>query len=199
MICPPPLAEGPRNYRREFDLATALAEGGVARCDFTPSELGRAHDGPCTLGSMSTDASIALGALVSQFGDLPVAVIGTRLAAVVAARTVPAGGTLVLWDPVVDGSAYAKEVMRARRLSELASGESKGKDVIDTANNGTVDVVGYPVETALLDEVTIAPTCRSRERGPAHPSRGDDPEGDAEAGGPRPRRTMAARRGGRAG
>ncbi len=155
LICPPPLAEGPRNYRREFDLAAALAEGGVAAMRFHPIGTGQSADGPCTLGSMSTDASIAMGALVSQFADLPVAVVGTRLAAVVAARTIPAGGTLVLWDPVVDGSAYAKEVMRARRLSELASGES-GKDG-DTADDGTVDVVGYPVEKALLDEVRSHP------------------------------------------
>ena len=160
LICPPPLAEGPRNYRREYQLAAGLAEGGVAAMRFHPIGSGQSGDGPFTIASMSADASNALGALLAEFGDLPVAVVGTRLAAVVAARTTPAGGTLVLWDPVVDGSAYAKEVMRARRLSELASGESsKEEDPSNRirADNGPVDVVGYPVDRTLLDEATSQP------------------------------------------
>jgi hypothetical protein len=103
---------------------------------------------------MTADASTALRALRIEFGDLPAAVVGTRLGAVVAACTVPAGGMLVLWDPVVDGAAYTKEVMRARRLSELASGETAAADPFD---DETVDVVGYPVAQALLNEARSQP------------------------------------------
>jgi hypothetical protein len=155
LICPPPLAEGPRNYRREFQLAAGLAEGGVAAMRFHPIGSGHSSEGPCTLRSMTADASNALGALRIEFGDLPAAVVGTRLAAVVAARTVSAGGMLVLWDPVVDGAVYTKEVMRARRLSELASGGTVADG--DPSDDETVDVVGYPVARALLDEARSQP------------------------------------------
>ncbi len=104
---------------------------------------------------MSADASAAMDALLSQFGGLPVAIVGTRLAAVVAARTVPATGALALWDPVVDGATYEKEVMRARRLSELASGEAVKDE--NQGDDGPVDVVGYPVSKALLEEARQQP------------------------------------------
>ena len=155
LICPPPLAEGPRNYRREYDLAAGLARGGVAAMRFHPAGSGQSSDGPCTLTSMSADASAAMDALLSQFGGLPVAIVGTRLAAVVAARTVPATGALALWDPVVDGATYEKEVMRARRLSELASGEAVKDE--NQGDDGPVDVVGYPVSKALLEEARQQP------------------------------------------
>ncbi len=156
LICPPPLAEGPRNYRREYQLAAGLAEGGVAAMRFHPIGSGQSSETARSRStSMSADASNAMGALLAQFGDLPVALVGTRLAAVVAARTIPAGGTLVLWDPVVDGATYEKEVMRARRLSELASGESVKDE--NQADDGPVDVVGYPVDRTLLDEARSQP------------------------------------------
>ena len=108
LICPPPLAEGPRNYRREYDLAAGPGRGGVAAMRFHPAgadrvRMVRARSPRCrptprlpwTRFSPSSAASRSPS---SEPGWLRLLRLG---------RCLPRGA-LALWDPVVDGAHLRK-------------------------------------------------------------------------------------------
>lgn len=165
VVCPPVGGEAARNYRREVLLSRHLAAKGVDTIRFhyrgsghsDPSE----HDG---FESMVADADL----IRRSFSDeLPTVWMGTRLGTLVAARMTATehDQALVMWDPVLDATAYFREILRARVFSAFRSDETgtapKADLIKDLQSSGSTDLLGYRIASTLLDEVSAGSSLQS--------------------------------------
>lgn len=151
VICPPVLAEASRNYRREWLLATALAQAGVPTVRFHYRGSGQSADASgVTVQDLTADACAVADHLATLVPSAPLAFVGTRLGALVAAGARRGAGDdagpLVLWQPVVAPAAYARELHRARLMTSMRTrGRAGGLGRLEEAlaDDGYVDIAGY--------------------------------------------------------
>lgn len=158
VVCSPLYAEAIRNYRREVELARRLATLGVAVQRFHYRGSGNS-DGVSTdisFESLRTDALAAVERLTQHTQVSGVAFLGTRLGALVAASVAAefTEAPLVLWDPVIAGARYFREVFRYRILHELRSGIEAprgGRSLEESLKtSGSVDIFAYRISEGLL-------------------------------------------------
>jgi hypothetical protein len=156
VICGPYQAEVQRHYRREVLLARRLARSGIAAQRFHYAGFGHSDGDPsaATFDTMREDALAAADHLVRTTGVR--SFLGTRWGGLVAASAVAArGGHLALWEPVVDPARYFDEIFRflvMYRMKEDPATTMSETTVLDTLRrDGSVDVLGHPVDRALYD------------------------------------------------
>lgn len=156
VVCPPVLAEAARNYRREFQLACALAERGHAVARFHPRGAGHSHEAEgVTFTDLVEDAAAVADHLVATTRVTHLVLIGTRLGAMVAAALRGRRhdcGRLVLWQPVTGGDAYLRELHRVRLMTHLRGQTRTGRaQRLDRAlaEDHTVEIAGHALDRAL--------------------------------------------------
>lgn len=158
VICSALLAEHLKTYRTEVLAARAFAARGFAVARF--HYRGTGHSGgvteTATVSTMLHDVAEA-SEYLSKLADVPLlAFCGVRWGALIgglAAHSVP-GAPLVLWEPVVDGTRYFRDIFRARQMSALTRGEqiTTAPHVLEELRTiGFVDVMGYPVHSDLYE------------------------------------------------
>lgn len=164
VVCPPVASEFEKNYRRETLLAWALAARGVAVGRFHYVGTGHSDGEPtaASLGSMVDDAIAATERFVTRTAVRRLAFLGTRVGALVAAavaRRYP-GAPLALWEPVLTGREYLREVFRAAFMGQLSRGAdtppSQELVVSRLREQGWIDVLGYTVGWPLYESVLPA-------------------------------------------
>ncbi len=117
LICPP----GPQEYMRSHmalrTLAALLAREGfhVLRFDYyaTGDSAGESSEG--TLSEWRANIVAARDDLRECSGAKKISVVGLRLGATLAASTPIDAVNLMLWEPVVDGTAYVNQLRRLHR------------------------------------------------------------------------------------
>jgi uncharacterized protein len=137
------------DFRR---LAAMLAQAGhhVFRFDYlgTGDSAGGAEDG--NVADWVRNIAQAAEELRELSGARQLSIVGKRLGAALAVRACRAGldaRRLVLWDPVVNGSAYVSELEMwdARRNLLLLHAERRGP--------GRPELLGYPFPRALRQQL----------------------------------------------
>ena len=146
-------AEFQRNYRREVLLSRRAAAAGIRtlRCHYRGTGNSIASDGPADLDSMSGDLRTLLDGV-----EGPVALLGTRVGAIAAARArATANIPLILWEPVIRGDRWVEEVIRAALAREIGQGTGVTADTIRSRwnDNGVAFVLGETVPKAVVDQV----------------------------------------------
>lgn len=145
-------AELQRNYRREVVLARNAAAAGFAVVRFHYRGAGNSlGDDEVSLDSMTEDLTE-----VARSVDGPVVLVGTRVGALAVARVrtlldLPS----VLWEPVVDGSRWVEEVVRACLAREVAQGRNVTAADIRARweSDGRVFVLGETVTSRIVGDV----------------------------------------------
>jgi pimeloyl-ACP methyl ester carboxylesterase len=157
VVCSPLGGEADTNRRREVLLARALAAQRVAvvRHDYRGTGNSDGSPAELTFDSMLEDSLCVIDLLAERSGLRP-AVLGTRLAALVAVAATSRTGTsgLVLWHPCRDGAGYFRELGRMRRMSKLAQQADRtaaGARSIeeDLAIDGRTELAGYELHQAV--------------------------------------------------
>ena len=145
-------AEFQRNYRREVVVARACADAGLASIRFHYRGVGNSIvDDPPSIASMTDDLLE-----VADQATAPVVFVGTRLGALAVAK---ARATLdrpaILIEPVLNGSRWVEEVIRAGLAREISQGSEVTADDFRHrwADNGVAFVLGETVPAAVVDEV----------------------------------------------
>ncbi len=120
LLCSPFGEEASRAHRTYRVLATQLERAGfsVLRFDYsgTGDSLGQAED--VTLATCVADIGAAAEGLLAASGAQRVALVGLRLGATLALLASTRGlrpRHLLLWDPIVDGAAYLRELVTQHR------------------------------------------------------------------------------------
>lgn len=156
VICSPVAAELEKNYRRETLLAEALAARGLAVQRFHYRGVGHS-DGDAaalTFESMVDDALQAAAHLSERAQVDRLAFVGTRLGGLTAAAAVAGvGGPLVLWEPVIDGRRYFREVFRVVAMRAVRKGERSPADgaLGELRRQGSIDVLGHTIGFPLYE------------------------------------------------
>lgn len=162
VICPSLQAELLANYRREVLLARRLAELGLAVHRFHYRGAGNSdgETGDLTFTSLLSDSLTAAAELDERAGPGRIAFVGIRLGAPIAAAAAQQrdGAPLALWEPVTDMTRYVRDILRSLRARGVKQGvadERSTDDLLDAMRtNGWLDVLGYPLHSALYDSMT---------------------------------------------
>jgi uncharacterized protein len=151
LLCPPWGQEYLVSHRIYRRLAVRLSESGyhVLRFDYfgTGDSAGTREDGDLT--TWYDDAVIALDELRDMSGFQSVATFGIRLGAVVAWQLATSRSdvhTTVLWDPVVHGRDYVRELMAAQMESDRWSLTPVRRELtVERAQ----DLLGFPLTPVM--------------------------------------------------
>lgn len=160
VVCSPLGSEQVANYRREVGVARALAERGTSVLRHHPRGHGDSRGEPdqISIGQLAADA-VALARQVGGVDELPVAVLGTRVAAPVALRVASQldAQSVALWCPVTP-KRFLREALRARAVGGLKQGRSPEEPDEALAARGCLDVVGYEFSSRLYEEFSADDT-----------------------------------------
>ena len=154
VVCSPLHNEFLKHYRREVLLSRHLAGHGVAVSRFHYRGTGNSDgdEADMTFDRMCEDAKAAASSLLAFIGPKPLAFLGTRFGALVAAAA--GAGPLVLWEPVVEPKRYFREAFRIRRMSDVASGKPADDSLDprrDLETEGHVEVLGAAFHRRLYE------------------------------------------------
>jgi len=168
LICPPWGAEYTNSHRSLRVLARTLAERGhhVLRFDYSGTGDSWGDSTDADLEQWQTDIALAARELRTMSGTDRISLIGMRLGAYVAATAaanLPAVDAIVLWDPVLDGNAWAREVANAHP-HRIATEEviEFGRTLISTRFHQQLTTLA-PVDTDVLSRLRslVITTCDS--------------------------------------
>jgi pimeloyl-ACP methyl ester carboxylesterase len=156
LLCNPFGEEASRAHRTYRVLATQLERAGYASLRFDYSSTGDSlGDGAAaTVDAWVGDVVIAAERLREATSAARVAVVGLRFGATLAMLASARGELrmrhLLLWDPVVDGAGYLRELVaqhRAYMRDEIGAG---WQDRLQIAADGTpAEALGAPIGAAL--------------------------------------------------
>jgi pimeloyl-ACP methyl ester carboxylesterase len=162
VVCPSICVDFTRNYRREVELARALAAAGLATQRFqyrgTGNSDGDAAD--MTFDRMVADAAVALEHLADHAGPVPVAFVGSRFGALIAAAAAHdhPGAPLVLVEASLDPVRFFREGFRARMAQSLRERDEARRTTAtmlqELAEKGSVDVMGHSVDRRLYESAS---------------------------------------------
>ncbi len=160
LLCNPFGEEASRAHRTFRVLATQLERAGFAalRFDYSGTGDSEGESEDATLDAWISDIAAAAERLRAASGAARIAIIGLRLGATLAALAAARGAVrprhLVLWDPVVDGAAYLRELAaqhRAYMRAEMGPGRA---DRLRTRPDGTpLEALGAPIGDALAAQL----------------------------------------------
>jgi len=160
ILCPPWGPEYFISHRILRRLAERLSDSGchVLRFDYfgTGDSAGEREDGDLT--SWCEDASLAVDELRDMSGFENVTAIGIRLGAVVGWRLAqqrPDICAVSMWDPVVDGAQYVRELIEAQQEIDRWS-LTCAKPRASKAR--VLNLIGYPLTSAMRSSIEAVET-----------------------------------------
>ena len=162
LICSPIQSELLKNNRREVMLARRLASRGLAVGRFHYVGTGNSDGdlGDVTIAGMAADAAAVAAALAAASGTDRIGFVATRLGSLPASSVASGwpGASLALWEPVVSGRSYLKELMRVRLMVGMRQGADGSEQVAEDvakqlARTGSFEVMGFSIGGALKDDL----------------------------------------------
>lgn len=158
LLCNPFGEEASRSHRTFRVLATQLERAGFSALRFdysgTGDSLGSTAD--ASVAAWVDDIATAADRLAEVSGARRIAIIGLRFGATLAMLACARGlraRQLVMWDPIVDGAAYLRELVVQH--DAYMRGELGGhQQPVRTHPDGSpVEAFGTPISPALAHEV----------------------------------------------
>lgn len=161
LLCNPLGEEAARAHRIYRVLATQLERSGfhVLRFDYggTGDSMGASED--VSIAGWIADVATAAEQVLATSGAKKLVAIGLRLGGTLAALATSRGGLrlrhLVLWDPVVDGKAYLRELATLHRsYMKLEMGADDWRDRLRVDADGVpAEALGTPISAAFAAEL----------------------------------------------
>lgn len=164
LACYPIAGEYMRAHRAFRQLAGLLSRAGahVMRFDYTGTGDSAGDVDEASVEAWTEDVGRAVTELRELCDPPAVKVVGLRLGAtlgLLAAERIDAVDQVVLWDPIVDGGTYVRE-LEGRHLAEQRERRAPA------VTNGTIGVNGFPVSRRVREEVAGIDLLRSEPKRP---------------------------------
>ena len=160
LLCNPFGEEASRAHRTYRVLATQLERAGYAalRFDYSGTGDSQGESAEATLEAWLADVGTAAARLSEATGAARLVIVGLRLGAslgaLAAARGLVRPRHLLMWDPVVDGAAYLRELAGQHRAYMREEMEHHFRDRLRTRADGTpIEALGAPISEALAAEL----------------------------------------------
>ena len=161
LLCNPFGQEAIRSHRMFRVLAARLARGGSPsfRFDYFGTGDSDGEDEEVSIGQWTEDLLAADEELRRRSGCLKVSWAGLRLGATVAAITSSVAhrppDSLLLWDPIVNGSAWLDELAEShdRALAEAYGGSLAASRRVANTPGLAAESVGFPITEQLKAEI----------------------------------------------
>jgi alpha/beta superfamily hydrolase len=160
--------------RLDVIAARALAAAGFPVLRFHGQGYGDSESSMEVIGlsSHSAEADDAVALMAEQEGVERVGLLGARFGATVAALAADRAGVplMAVWDPIVRGGTYMRDLLRSELLSEMVSGNADGGTSAmsrlreELSANGSVDIKGFRLSRAAHDEVASIDLTRDLKR-----------------------------------
>lgn len=169
LLCSPFGEEAARAHRAFRVLAQRLEQAGYAamRFDYAGTGDSQGDSGAFSVDDWVDDIAAAAADLRERSGSPRVALVGLRLggalAALCARRAEARLAHLLLWDPVVDGAAYVRELGQAHRAYLQAE---TGRAFPD-AGDAPEESLGVPLDARLRAGLAGIDLTAERPRVPA--------------------------------
>jgi exosortase A-associated hydrolase 2 len=164
VMCHPLGEEKLWSHRVHVSFARALAAAGIAVFRFDNRGEGDSDRefSESDLDTRIEDACLAIDSLQSVCPSVThITVLGLRFGAAVAATAAARHGgvaRLILWDPVVDGSAYMQAVLRLNLMFQMSLHqkvlENREALVARLARGETVNIEGYELSDPLFRQAS---------------------------------------------
>ncbi len=176
LLCNPFGEEAARAHRIYRVLATQLERAGYACLRFDLSGTGdSAGDSEAaSLEQWIRDLSVASSELISASGSPRVALVGLRLGGTLAALATARGALrprhLLLWDPVVSGANYLRELAEQHRAylrDEMGEAGWDPARLECSAEGYPREALGTPISAALAGELAAVDLADERVELPA--------------------------------
>jgi uncharacterized protein len=160
LLCNPFGEEAARAHRTFRVMATQLERAGYAvmRFDYggTGDSTGESDD--VSIAGWIADVGAAAEHLQAASGAKRLVAIGLRLGATLAALATSRGDLrlrhLVMWDPIVDGAAYLRDLAVAHRAYMRSEMSTYWEDRLDVSADGIPsEALGSPIRPAFAAEV----------------------------------------------
>jgi uncharacterized protein len=155
LLCNPFGEEASRAHRTFRVLATQLERAGYAALRFDYSGTGDSvgDSGAASIDAWVGDIASAADRLRTASGVARVTVVGLRFGATLAMLASARGELrprhLVLWDPVVDGAAYLRELVAQHRAYMRAEIGEGWQDRLRIADGVPAEALGAPIGAVL--------------------------------------------------
>jgi pimeloyl-ACP methyl ester carboxylesterase len=166
LLCNPFGEEASRSHRIYRVLATQLERAGYAAMRFDYSGTGDSlgDSTAATLDAWIGDVALAAERLRVASGATRLTVVGLRfgatLAMLAAARGEPRIRHLLLWDPVVDGAAYLREMAAQHRAYMQLEIGPRWRDRLRISPEGIpAEVLGAPIGALLGGQMAAIDLC----------------------------------------
>jgi len=160
LLCNPCGEEAARAHRMLRVLATQLERAGYAALRFDYSGTGDSlgDSGAATVDAWVGDIALAADRLRAASGAARLAVVGLRFGATLAMLAGARGALrprhLVLWDPIIDGAAYLRELIEQHRSYMREEMGDGWIDRLAIASDGTpAEALGTPIGAALGQQI----------------------------------------------
>ena len=159
LFCNPLFEERKSSQRALVDCARALCRDGfmVLRFDYRGCGDSDGDFSDFTLSDWIADTKAASQLLIDRAGTASFSLLGLRLGANLAVRSTVDGlspESLILWEPIPDGSTYIEHELRRKLLREMVTfgkGQVSREAVTDALKSGkSVDLDGYELSPALF-------------------------------------------------
>jgi len=165
VICHPLAEEKLWSHRVLVSFARELASAGfdVLRFDFRGEGDSDRRFEDADLETRVSDAAFAIETLRRLApGATDLTLVGLRLGASVAAAAVSRRtdvSRLILWDPVVDGSAYMQNFLRLNLMAQMAAHRRVVEDrealTARIRGGGSINIEGYALTAPLFEQVSL--------------------------------------------
>ncbi|HUP97838.1 MAG TPA: alpha/beta fold hydrolase [Usitatibacter sp.] len=157
VLCPPIGPEYTRSHRTVRHLADRLARSGIAALRFDYHGVGDSpggEDEPDRIGHWKRSIAAAVRHAREVSGCEKVCLVGLRLGATLAALDAEEAGAdlVVLWNPVVKGRAYARELQAMAMTAKRAS----------AAIEDGLESAGFRISADTLEALKAVDLTRSR-------------------------------------
>lgn len=160
LLCNPFGEEAARAHRTYRVLATQLERAGYAvmRFDYGSTGDSSGESEEASIAGWLADVGAAAEQLQTTSGARRLVAIGLRLGATLAALATSRGALrlrhVVLWDPIVDGAAYLRELAAAHRTYMHQEMSPHWVDRLEVSADGVPsEALGSPIRAAFAAEL----------------------------------------------
>ena len=163
LLCNPFGEEAARAHRAYRVMARRLEDAGYAAMRFDYAGTGDSSGDIADYGvdAWIADIEAAADELRRESGVSRIVLVGLRFGATLAALCAQRGrlraAHVVLWDPVVDGAQYLRELRRAHRAymdAEFGRATAAHAGIADAPGSMLQEALGTPISARLHDEFT---------------------------------------------